>query len=98
MIGLRQKIEERMDRLQEAMESNLHLSDPEVVEEMIASVSKFWEVLSEEDRDYIQGAQYAIEEQASWDLDSAYEPSSYDEYQDLFGGDDWDHGQYDDSF
>jgi hypothetical protein len=98
MIGLRQKIEERMDRLQEAMESNLHLSDPEVVEEMIAGVSKFWEVLSEEDRDYIQGAQYAIEEQASWDLDSTYEPSSYDEYQDLFGGDDWDHGQYDDSF
>jgi hypothetical protein len=23
------------------------------------------------------------------------QPSSYDEYQDLYGGDDWDHGQYD---
>jgi hypothetical protein len=96
VLSLRQKIEERMDRLQEAMESNLHLSDPEVVEEMIAGVSKFWQVLSDEDRDYIHGARYALEEDVSWEIDQ--EPSSYEEYQDLFGGDDWDHGQYDDSF
>jgi hypothetical protein len=24
------------------------------------------------------------------------QPTIYDEYQDLYGGDDWDHGQYDD--
>ena len=98
MIGLRQKIEERMDRLQEAMESNLHLEDPDTVEEMILNVSKFWEVLSEEDQDYIHGARFALEERSSWNLDDTYEPSSYEEYQDLHGGDDWDHGQYDDSF
>lgn len=23
------------------------------------------------------------------------QPSTYEEYQDVFGGDDWDHGQYD---
>jgi hypothetical protein len=23
------------------------------------------------------------------------QPSEYEEYQDLYGGDDWDHGQYD---
>ncbi len=32
--------------------------------------------------------------------DDGYEddgqPSTYEEYQDLYGGDDWDHGQYDD--
>jgi len=88
MTGLRQKIEEKMDRLQEAMESNLHLSEPDVVEDMLSGVSLYWEVLSEEDKDYIHGARYAIEEQANWDLDQEYEPSSYDEYQDLFGGDD----------
>ena len=97
MIGLRQKIEERMDRLQEAMEANLHLEEPDVVEEMLAGMSLYWEVLSEEDQDYIHGARFAIEERSSWNLDDSYEPSSYDEYQDLHGGDDWDHGQYDDS-
>lgn len=26
------------------------------------------------------------------------QPSMYEEYQDLYGGDDWDHGQYDSEF
>ena len=36
-----------------------------------------------------------------WDEDEEYEyeydgqPSEYDEWQDVYGGDDWDHGQYD---
>ena len=30
------------------------------------------------------------------DYDDDGQPSEYDEWQDYFGGDDWDHGQYDD--
>jgi|TARA_R110002020_G_scaffold36016_1_gene108344 hypothetical protein len=33
-----------------------------------------------------------------YDLDEEYsdgQPSEYDEWQDVYGGDDWDHGQYD---
>ena len=26
------------------------------------------------------------------------QPSEYDEWQDFYGGDDWDHGQYDETF
>ena len=26
------------------------------------------------------------------------QPTEYEEYQDLYGGDDWDHGQYDEVF
>ena len=48
------------------MENNYHLKRPEVVKEHIESVSKFWSVLSEEDRDYIQGCQYAIDEKIEW--------------------------------
>lgn len=35
-----------------------------------------------------------------YDGDDDYDgqPSMYEEYQDLYGGDDWDHGQYDDFF
>tara|TARA_B100001057_G_scaffold499234_1_gene609119 strand:+ start:4187 stop:4399 length:213 start_codon:yes stop_codon:yes gene_type:complete len=66
---VQKKIYERMDILQNWMENNYHLKRPEVVKEHIESVSKFWSVLSEEDRDYIQGCQYAIEENIEWKLD-----------------------------
>lgn len=63
---VQKKINERMDILQNWMENNYHLKRPEVVKEHIESVSKFWSVLSEEDRDYIQGCQYAIDEKIEW--------------------------------
>lgn len=66
MSNLRSKINERMDSLQEAMEANVHMEDPQQVTEIILSVSKFWSALSEEDREYIQCAQYAIEEKHEW--------------------------------
>lgn len=68
MAELREKINQRMDILQMWMEKNYHLQRPEVVSEHIASVSKFWSVLSEEDRDYIQCSQHAIEEQTEWNV------------------------------
>jgi hypothetical protein len=55
-----------MDGIQGMMESNVHLDNPIKVEEAIASVSKFWSALSEEDRDYIHGARFAIEEKMEW--------------------------------
>ena len=65
---MREKIKERMDVLQKMMESNIHLDDAERVTRQIQTISKFWSVLSEEDRDYIQGCQYAIEEQYEWKI------------------------------
>ena len=61
-------INRRMDYLQEMMESNMHLKAAENVTIQIASVSKFWSVLSEEDRDYIQAAQHAVEEKMEWKI------------------------------
>ncbi len=65
---MREKIKERMDVLQKMMESNIHLDDAERVTRQIQTISKFWSVLSEEDRDYIQGCQYAIEEKYEWKI------------------------------
>jgi hypothetical protein len=66
MSELRNTINKRMDILQTWMESNYHLTRPEVVLEHIETVSKFWSALSEEDREYIQCARYAIEEKMEW--------------------------------
>lgn len=55
-----------MNLIQSAMESNKHLEDPESVIELCSNVSKFWSVLSEEDKDYIHGARHAIETRSKW--------------------------------
>ena len=67
-MNLRTKINERMDILQGWMEQDYHLARPEVVYEHSLTISKFWPVLSEEDKDYIQGVQFAIDtnSQISW--------------------------------
>ena len=67
-MTLREKINQRMDILQDWMEQDYHLDRPDVVYEHTLSVSKFWSVLSEEDRDYIQGVQFAIDTEStvSW--------------------------------
>ena len=66
-MSLRVKLNQRMDALQQMMESNLHLSDPETVLELLDKVKFAWSALSEEDREYIEGVEYAIEAQSDWD-------------------------------
>jgi hypothetical protein len=67
-MSLRVKLNQRMDALQQMMESNLHLSDPETVLELLDKVKFAWSALSEEDREYIEGVEYAIEAQSDWDV------------------------------
>tara|TARA_R110001632_G_scaffold181955_1_gene302032 strand:+ start:367 stop:570 length:204 start_codon:yes stop_codon:yes gene_type:complete len=67
-MSLKEKINSRMDQLQEWMESNYHLEHADEVYDHTLSVSKFWSVLSEEDRDYIQAAQMACEEKQEWNV------------------------------
>ena len=68
MSELRNKIKQRMDILQMWMEENYHMRRPEVVEEHIQTITKFWSALNDEDKDYIEGARYAIEEQMEWNI------------------------------
>ena len=71
IFGLKTKINQRMDKLQEMMENDYHFQEPDEVYEHTLTVSKFWSVLSVEDRDYIQAAQDAIETKSdiSWKRD-----------------------------
>ena len=57
-----------MDKLQEMMESNQHLENEEAAYDLTLEVSKFWSVLDEADKDYIQMCQMAIEEQQEWNV------------------------------
>lgn len=55
-----------MDQLEDQMNENLHLSDPEKVIETMDSISKFWSIMSEEDQDYLSAARYALSERQVW--------------------------------
>ena len=56
----------RLDELQELLDNQIHLKDPERVSDCIDSISKFWSVLEEDQKDYIQCATYAVEKQIEW--------------------------------
>ena len=63
---LREKIQKKLDVLEYMMKNNVHIADPNGCMEYTLTISKFWSVLSEEDRDYIQGCQSSIEEGWEW--------------------------------
>jgi hypothetical protein len=65
---LRKKIQERLDKLQAIMESNQHLENPAEAYNLTLRVSCFWSILSEEDREYVQCAQHAIEDKLEWNV------------------------------
>ena len=67
-MKMRQKLKLRMDELQWCMENNVHLHNEDHVLEVLDSVTFAFHVLDDEDRDYIQAAQYAIEEKMEWKL------------------------------
>ena len=68
MNSIRQKINERLDELQEMMESNQHLKDRDAAVDLVNSISKFYTVMREEDRDYLQCCIHAIEEEMEWNI------------------------------
>jgi len=67
-MKLDDKIQNRMDELQRCMEHNAHLYETLYVMDVYHSVRKFWSVLSEEDRDYLQGVEYALQHNLKWDV------------------------------
>lgn len=58
-----------MDELQAMMESNKHLERQFEVDNKISSVTKFWSVLNDEDKDYIHACRHALEYQMKWEVE-----------------------------
>ena len=69
MNTLRTKIKTRLDDLEVAMKVQKHLSDGQGFTEVITliqSIAKFWSILSEAERDYINAVRLAVEDQKPW--------------------------------
>ena len=69
--GIRARNTERMNEVQRLMESNAHLDEGEDynrLEELLSKLSMYFNVLTDEDRDYIQACRYAIDEKIDWSI------------------------------
>jgi hypothetical protein len=67
---LKERIQYRLDQIEMLMHQDYHLKNPNEVYNQTLQVSKFWSILSEEDRDFVQGVQTSIEEGWSWQTDT----------------------------
>jgi hypothetical protein len=69
MNPIRKKIETRLDNLEIALKAGKHLKNGDEildVVKLIESISKFWSILVDGQRDFINASRYAIEEQKEW--------------------------------
>lgn len=66
---LRQKIISRLDNLEKLMGAQKHLTNPSIVLECIDSITKFQSILSDEEKDFLEGAQFALSKKLEWRYD-----------------------------
>jgi len=67
-VSLRTVIFDRMNAIENAFIRQEHL-DPEcipIIEEQIAWISKMWRIVGDDDKEWIESAQYAMEEKLPW--------------------------------
>lgn len=64
----KQQIQLQLDQLQAQLESNSHLRDPHTAAALLSKLSLRWHFLSDQDRDYVQAAQTAVQEQQEWNV------------------------------
>lgn len=71
--SVREKIKSRLDELEASLKAGKHLlansDEDEMLEvyKLTESISKFWRILSDEEKDLIQAARIAILEQRAWE-------------------------------
>ena len=63
---IRQKIEQRMDDLENSLKMQTHLKEPTAIGDLIESISKFYSILTEDQREFVQCARLAVLEQRHW--------------------------------
>jgi len=63
---IRDKINTRLKDLDVLLKENLHLRNPELVFDRIADITKFWTILGDAERDYLNAARDAVRDGNVW--------------------------------
>ena len=71
MSKVREKIKDTFDQLEAAMKEQKHLDIQnglfKEVLPLVAKASKYWRVLDDEHRDFLNAVRFAIEEEKRWE-------------------------------
>ena len=69
MNKIREKIKNNFDALEDAMKAQKHLNEDSIVEMLMLmeSCSKYWRVLDDEHRDFLNAARFVVEEKKRWE-------------------------------
>ncbi|PWG15645.1 hypothetical protein [Salibaculum griseiflavum] len=69
MNKIREKIKNNFDALEDAMKAQKHLDEESIVEVLmlIEACSKYWRVLDDEHRDFVNAVRFAVEEEKPWE-------------------------------
>ena len=69
MNKIREKIKSNFNLLSQAMQQQQHLDEERIVEVLmlIESCSKYWRVLDDEHRDFLNAVRFAVEEEKRWE-------------------------------
>ena len=59
-------ITKQFDELEAMMNKQMHLTDPQTVEEKMYSINYKWHFISEEYRDFYQGCRHALDNGLKW--------------------------------
>jgi hypothetical protein len=68
MTKIQEKIKTAFDQLEEAMKAQQHLDEGKIDEvlALTAQCSKFWRVLDDEHRDFLNAVRFAVEAKMQW--------------------------------
>ncbi len=69
-----------------------------MTEDEIAFVRSYWREGADAEVAADELCGYVDSDSGSWANDDDGQPSEYDEWQDFYGGDDWDHGQFESEY
>lgn len=68
-MNVRMKIQTRLDALEAQLKAGEHLRSAEgmiAVLTIISTVSKFWRAMTDEERDFVNAARIALEDELEW--------------------------------
>ena len=60
------RIEKRLDTLEELLKRQAHLSFPDTIRDSLSSLSKFRPYMNDEQSDFVDGARFVLEERIEW--------------------------------
>lgn len=68
-MSVKELIDTKLNRLERSLLNQEHLKNPAEFLGQLASLSKYFHLMSEDDRDYLHCAKEAFEEQVEWRID-----------------------------